>query len=83
MTDFAFLESIPREHYNRVDAQTVNAVNIFAQMDKGAAFVTTEYRPRYEAQRPVLEFLLAGRGIMGGNAMATGFPAMEMKHATV
>lgn len=51
MADFAFLESIPYEHYNRVDAQTVNAVNIFAQTDKGAAFVTTEYRPRYDGQR--------------------------------
>lgn len=51
MTDFAFLESAPYERYNRVDTQTVNAVNIFAQTDRGAAFVTTEYRPRYEGQR--------------------------------
>lgn len=51
MTDFTFTESAPYEDYNGVDAQTVNAVDIFALTDKGAAFVTTEYRPWYNGQR--------------------------------
>lgn len=51
MTDFTFTESAPREYYNRVDAQYVAAVDVFALTDKGAAFVTTEYRPWYNGQR--------------------------------
>lgn len=45
MTNFTFTESAPYEHYNRVDAQIVQTVDVFAATDKGAAFVTRMFKP--------------------------------------